>query len=386
MTKNKNLSIVFITNNWIPYGAGLVNSLQAFRVELERQGHTVTIITLDFLGPRSKKEKGILHIYCPLRFTYAENPIAVPLFPTKQINKIIYELKPDIIHSHHPFLLGISALKVAKKYNIPCIFTYHTLYEHYTHYVPFFQNILKKLVYARVQRYCNAVDGIITPSSIIEKILDKMGVKTPRVCIPSPLKQIYISQNNRQCGQSTRLHVQEKRMHLMTCSRFVKEKNIPFLIKMFAGLDHDMYTFTLVGYGIEYDALQKYAYSTLKLSQDMVQFVERPSLEKLLSLYNASDVFLFSSLSDTQGLVLAEAMACGLPVVSLDGPGQRDIVINGENGFLVHNKEEMQAAISLIANNPDLYQHLSCNARETAKQYCPEILTQKLVAFYRTFL
>ncbi len=387
MKENKNLSIVFITNNWDPFKAGVVSSIIAYRDELVRQGHAVTIVTLDFQGAREIAEEGVIRIFCPLKFTYRTIPFAIPLRSYTQIAHIIRKLQPDIIHTHHPFLLGKSGLKVAKDQKIPCIFTYHSLYDKYTHYVPLVpQHHLKTLVNKQVRAYCKRVDGIITPGRETERLLQDAGIETPYIVLPSPLQRMYVESNRMQSMQRIPFVVSNKPFHLMTCSRFVKEKNIPFLLDCFAGLDQQKFRLTLAGFGSELHALQEYAYGVLGFSPDAVQFVVHPESTLLKELYHAADLFLFSSLADTQGLVLAEAMSCGLPVVALDGPGQEDIVENGTNGFLVKNVAEMQTAIELIARDHELYSHLRINALETAKQYAPEVLTKKLVAFYRSFL
>ncbi len=387
MTANKHLSIVFITNNWAPFKAGVVSSINAYKEELIKEGHTVSLITLDFQGTYKKFEEGVIRIYCPIKFTYRGIPFAIPLSAYTQIASVIKTLQPDIIHCHHPFLLGKAGLKAAKAQSIPCIFTYHSLYDKYTHYVPLLpQHLLKKLVSKQVRAYCQRVDGIITPGSETERLLQEAAIETPRVLLPSPLQRVYVEHDRMQSMQRIPFGISNKPFHLMTCSRFVKEKNIPFLLDCFSRLDQHTFRFTLAGFGSELDALQKYAYGNLGLSSDVVHFVVHPESTLLKELYHTSDLFLFSSLADTQGLVLAEAMACGLPVVALDGPGQEDIVESGENGFLVKNTSEMQTAIEHIARDRELHQRMRGNALETAKRYAPEALTEKLVAFYRSFL
>ncbi|MGE0009856.1 MAG: glycosyltransferase [Candidatus Babeliales bacterium] len=384
MTENKNLSIVFITNNWIPFSAGVVSSITAFRQELMRQGHHVTVVTLDFKRSLHEPEDGVIRVYCPIKFSYKGIPLAVPLRADKQVRDIINKLQPDIIHSHHPFLLGISALKAAKTEKIPCIFTYHSLYEKYTHYIPMPQQLLKKLVRFRVKKYCKQVDGIMLPGKETKRLLIRDDITTPHIVLPSPLQEVYMRKRVQSVQRIHRAATQPFR--LMTCSRFVKEKNIPFLLECFARLDQTKFSFTLAGFGNELEALQTCAYQTFKLSPTTVKFAIKLPLEDLCALYAAHDLFIFSSLAETQGLVLAEAMVNGLPVVALNGPGQEDIIIHGENGFLVHNQKEMQQAIEHLAGDGDLHYRLRCNALETAKRYTPGFLTEQLVDFYRRFL
>ena len=153
---------------------------------------------------------------------------------------------------------------------------------------------------------------------------------------------------------------------------------------MFAQLpQQESYCLTLVGYGEHAKQLQEYAYHALQLPKERVQFVHKPPKEELLRYYSAADLFLFSSTTDTQGLVLAEAMACATPVVAIDGPGQRDIVRNGDNGFLVHSIQEMGVVVTRIAHDAALHKKLCCGAQETAHRYNPATITQQLIGLYK---
>jgi len=128
--------------------------------------------------------------------------------------------------------------------------------------------------------------------------------------------------------------------------------------------------------------LRSHAFDTLQLSRDRVQFVHKPPKKKLVRLYQDADLFVFSSQTDTQGLVLAEAMAAGTPVVALDGPGQRDIIANGKNGFLVENADQMLQKIILIAQSPDEHVRMQKHARQTARKYDPKLMLEQLLGVY----
>ena len=102
----------------------------------------------------------------------------------------------------------------------------------------------------------------------------------------------------------------------------------------------------------------------------------------LLKLYHTADLFIFSSQTDTQGIVLAEAMSQGLPVIALDGPGQRDIIINGINGFIIENAKQAATKIINIANNAELHKKLSSGACATAQHYHADSIIKQLLNFY----
>ena len=377
--EKKPLSIVFVTNNYKPYAGGVAKSIEVFRDALQKQGHIVYVITLDFLGKKTKKEERVFRIFSPIRFLYKKNRMAVPWLPHKTIKKLIHELKPDIIHAHHPFLLGQSALKAARSLHIPIVYTFHTMYERYTHYIPLPQFLVKRYVKNIVRSFCNIVDGIIVPSKAIRDHLQRSTIETYSVVIPSPIKPYFFETHD----TPQRLN---NYFSLITVSRFVKEKNIPFLLDLFSKLDQTRYRFTLVGYGAEQKNLERYAYKILGLSKDNVAFVHKPDPDTLRSYYDQADLFLFASTSDTQGLVLAESMARGTPVVALHGPGQKDIIVSGVNGFLINSQQEMINVIERIANNKELHAMMCKQAVQTANNYAPDSLAHRLTEFYREIL
>ena len=168
----------------------------------------------------------------------------------------------------------------------------------------------------------------------------------------------------------------------------VKEKNITALLDVAHTLiDHNVdFSLQLIGYGTDYEALQEYAYQKLTLPKERVSFVHKPPQSVIVQAYSDADLFLFSSSNDTQGLVLAEAMAGGTPVIAFDGPGQRDIIKQGENGFIVADEKEMAETIMHLSNNRKQLAALSEHAWQTAQAYQPERLSKRLVQFYRQIM
>lgn len=375
---DKKLSIVFVTNNYTPYQGGVVSSLMGHVEALQQEGHTVTLITLDFGG--QQYEPHVIRLNCFFRFRYKTNPMAVPLCAYNQIMGHLIAIKPDIVHVHHPFLLGQAALKGAKKLGIPLIFTHHTFYTQYLHYIPLPKSITRVITEYRVRSFCNAVHGIIAPGHDVLSYLTAKNIATPIRIIPSAIAPIFFKEK-----PDTPQHL-KKPVQLLTVSRFVKEKNIRFLLDVMTLLDPEGYQLTLVGYGSDFQALKAYAFDEKKLSLGHIRFVEKPSKLDLVRFYKKADIFVFSSLSETQGLVIAEAMAQGTPVIALDGPGQRDIIKDGYNGFLVQTRREMQDKIQRLAHDEALYQTLSGQAEKTAQGYARSHLTSQLVDFYYSLL
>lgn len=370
------MRILFVTNNYKPYSGGVVSSIDSSVQELKKCGHDVFIVTLTFLDCHDDPS-WVMRVPCPITFMYKKNHMAIPWRSRFMVSRIISQLCPDIIHVHHPFLLCVDALKIAKKRRIPIVFTYHTMYEHYAHYIPLPSYITKPIIKRIVISFCQLVDGIIAPSSSIKNYLRECDVKKMIDVIPSSLQPFFYPRNDaiKKCSAGDPFQI-------LVVSRFAKEKNIPFLLGVFASLKRHNVHLTLIGYGAEYESLKNHAFNVLKLSPSTVRFIHKPQKTVIVDHYHKADLFLFSSICDTQGLVLAEAMAGATPVLALDGPGQRDIIRDGYNGFIVKDAAEMIEKITLLANDSSLFVTMKKQAWQTASHYLPSILTGSLLRFY----
>lgn len=353
------LTIFLVTNNFHPYNAGVVKSIELLQSSLQEAGHTAFIIAPDFTNVPDENPF-IIRLYCPIKFKYYTKHMAIPWAATAQLVKLMGKYKPDIVHVQHPFLLGPAALTAARKNNIPVLFTYHSQYEAYSHYIPAPQQLVKKIVSITVKRFCNAVDGIIVPTTTIQTRIAGI-TKKPIAVIPTAIRKEFFDNTGR---------LPARPLKLLSVGRFEKEKNIPFLLRTLKLLKHQEFSFslTLAGFGSELESLKEFAFGTLQLPQNQLFFVDKPLHEQLLALYRTADLFVFASKTETQGIVLAEAMASGLPVIAVDAQGSNDIVVNGKNGFLVNTESEMAERVAQMQNH-HVYQLLSASAMQTAAQH-----------------
>jgi len=372
------MRIIFATNNYTPYSGGVVSSIQAMVDGLHHKKHEVIVVSLDFLGISHNDPHYVRRVKSPIRFFYKQNYMAIPWRPTQYMKQLVKSYRPDIMHVHHPFLLGISGLHAARSIDIPCVFTYHTLYEQYAHYLPVPQPISQQLIKYTVHNFCTSVNSIIVPSNAIKNHLHSQKILSPIEVIPSPLRTPFLSDFLNIISKDT-----QPFFELLTVSRFVPEKNIPFIFEIFKLLPTSI-RLTLVGYGADYENIQRLAFDIIKLPRNRIRFIHKPEQNDLLSLYRSSHLFLFSSKTDTQGLVMVEAMSQGLPVIAIDGPGQRDIIQNGMNGFIIDTAHQAATLIVNIMNNSPLYNHLSTGAYATSQKYHPHHITTQLINFYHT--
>lgn len=363
-----------VTNNYTPYSGGVVSSINAIVAQLQALGHEVIIITLDFIGDHQDPSY-VYRIKTCFKFTYRNNHMAVPWRARSQIQDILMQFDPDLIHVHQPFLLGPLAVTLGKKMCKKIIFTYHTLYQEYAHYVPAApRKLTQKCIDLLVASFCAQVDGIVAPTPGVKQLVPQVYNHKTQV-IPSPLQHEFLMP----------YYVPKAKkdyFSLLTIGRMVPEKNIPWLLRMFAGLDPLVFKFVLAGYGSHFEQLKTYAYHTLKLCQSSVIFIHRPTKTQMNELHKDADLFVFASQTDTQALVLAESMAHGTPIIALDGIGQRDIIKNGSNGYLVQSEAEMIGRIQQIRSDHDLHLVLQNNAYLTSKQYAPDAICKQLLYFY----
>lgn len=377
---DKKLTIFLVTNNYTPFSGGVVSTIDSYAQELRELGHRPIIITLNFTGSQLS-QSDIIRLWCPIRFLRDTNHMAIPWRPTHQIRELARLHKPDIIHTYHPFLLGASALKVGNELSIPVVFSYLTLYDQYLHYIPLPQCITKPIVLAIVNNFCAKVDALVVPGNSTKEYIQAQGVKRDIQVIPLSILPIFIHDT----FTLKKLNTNDR--HILLCvSRFAAEKNLYFLLDMFKQLEPNRFTLVLIGFGKLENALKHYAYDTLQLTHDDIIFIIQPSKQELCDWYAKATLFVFTSLSETQGLVIAEAMASSTPVVALNAPGIQDCVVNDKNGYMIHTQEEMASTIHSIIENPDLYAKLSYQAWLTSQDYYPKKRALKLIQLYTTLI
>lgn len=370
------MRIMLVSNNYTPYSGGVVSSLQATMQALHTHGHDPLLVTLSF-GHNPPDPSNVRRVTCPLQFNYRTNHLAVPWRPYQEILGLIDDFKPEIIHTHHPFLLGVAALRAAQKRSIPVIFTHHTQYAAYAHYVPLPAPWTQPVIRHLVSTYCARVDHIIAPSCGIKEMLVAQGITTPISVIASALKKPFIPQDPWVAKEI------RKDFKLVCVSRCAPEKNLPCLFELLAGLQDLPITLTIVGFGPLWQSLQDMAYQQYKFSHDQVIFIHKPSAAELKKQYQDTDLFVFPSQTDTQGIVLAEAFSCGTPVVALDGIGQRDCIVQGTNGFIAPSVNAMNNCIRTVYHDRALHQSLQKNAWQAAQGYLPDTIFEKLMTAYK---
>ncbi|MFZ2101157.1 MAG: glycosyltransferase [Oricola sp.] len=378
------MNIVMFTNTFTPHVGGVARAVSGLAAGLRTKGHNVLVVAPTFPGS-PEYEEGVIRIPAVQRF--AGSDFSVPLPVTMQLSAVLDEFQPDIVHTHHPFLLGDTALRVAAGRKIPAVFTYHTRYELYGHYVAQDSDVMKRLVLNLALGYCNLCDHVIAPSASIAEILERDGVRTPVSIIPSGIDCAKFAGGDAARARDL-LAIPRDAVVVGHVGRLAPEKNLGFLADALAVFldDNPAAYLIIVGDGPDRAAMDRTFRD--KGHGARVRFTGVLTGENLADAYTAMDIFAFSSFSETQGLVLAEAMASGTPVVALDAPGAREVVRDGENGRLLDGgasaRDFADALSSLARLSADERGKMRGTASETAEAFSSETALARTIALYES--
>ncbi len=325
------MNILMMTNTYFPLTGGLEKSIAAFSGEFRRRGHKVLIVSPEFKGSR-KKEYGVVRVPAIQNFNGTDFSVSLPI--PGLVSKLVDSFRPDIIHAHHPFLMGDMALRLAGQYQIPLIFTHHTLFEQYTDYFPLNTEAGKNFVIEMGTGYANLADHVIAPSESVRELLMERGVTSHVWVVPTGVN---IKAFARGAGAKFRRNMKIPAGAFVAgyAGRVAPEKNLEFLARAAADFlkKEKKAWFLAVGRGPSEGEMKKIFREAEVMGR--VRFAGVLRGQKLVDAYHAMDAFAFASQSETQGMVITEAMAAGVPVVALDGPGVREVVRDRKNGRLL---------------------------------------------------
>jgi len=376
------MNIVLLTNTFTPHVGGVARSVQAFREEYLRRGHRVLVVAPQFPNmPRD--ETDVVRVPAIQNFNASDFSVALP-FPAG-LQERLDRFQPDIIHSQHPFLLGMTAVRIARHRRLPLVFTHHTLYEDYTHYVPVESPALKRFVVELGTRYANLVDQVFAPSESIRELLVRRGVTTPITVVLTGVRLENFARGDGPAFRA-RHRIPEDAFTVGHLGRLAPEKNLGFLSKSvaeFMKLD-DRAVFAVVGGGPSEQSIRHtFAKTAIDDRLLLCGVLQNQALADALA---AMDVFVFASKTETQGMVLTEAMAAGTPVVALDAPGAREVVADKRNGRLVRDESTRAFSDALqwtASRSAPQTRGLVHSARATARMFSMPRCADAALACYR---
>ncbi|TGN40351.1 glycosyltransferase [Marinobacter confluentis] len=368
------LRIAMFTNNYLPFIGGVPLSIERLRQGLQTLHDSVLIVAPRYRD-QPKHEDNVLRVPSLLAMGEKREFRLANIF-LKRIRNRVRIFQPALIHVHHPFWLGSLGLFLGRVLRVPVIYTYHTRLEHYAHFVPLPGNLFRNLIsHALIKRFANKCDGVIVPTYSTEEYLRMIGVKSPTFVQPTGIEYQRFQAVSDEDVQRLResLNIGDETV-FVSVSRLSNEKNIDFMIDAIHSLrqrtDHP-FRFLMIGKGHQQERLQQ-RIDELDLGQHFTLVGPVPP-EDMATWYHLGDAFLFASKSETQGMVILEAMAAGLPVVAVRSSGIEDVVRQDFNGFKTPEKQDQWCdRVQQLLEDEALRSRLAKNALAFAADYSVE--------------
>ncbi|MCM1156521.1 MAG: glycosyltransferase [Roseburia sp.] len=357
------MKIAMMTNNYKPFVAGVPISIERLSAGLRADGHEVVVFAPDY--KEQIPEEDVVRYRALIKGIV--NGFSVPDSFDARIEKKFKEGNFDVIHVHHPLLIGWNALYLSRKYDVPLVFTYHTRYEQYLHYIK--ASFLQNLVPNYVNWFAGQCDVVFAPTPSMQDYLERIGVGTTLAVLPTGLAKESFETDDAKVLKLRRELLGEKKYLFCCVARLAKEKNLDFLLRAltrYKCIHAADFRLVIIGEGPYRDELCKLT-EELGLKDEVI-LAGKVANEKVKNYCKASDLFLFASLSETQGIVLLEAMAAGTPVLAVKASGVQDVVVNGKNGYMTHLSEiEYSNKLDAVLSGNRVY--LERGAIETARFY-----------------
>ena len=371
------MNILMLTNAYTPLVGGLTSSVRRWKESLEELGHTVKIVAPSY--DVMPEEEGVIRV--PSWKNVMNTPYSLP-FPFVALTlKSLHGFVPDVIHVHHPFLLGTAGLRLASTRHIPIVYTYHTRIEHYMHYVKGSQMVAGS-VQQTIAQFASLCDAVVVPSASMVPLLEEMGVQAPISVIPTAVDTAVFEKRDGRRFRGAQ-NIPADAFLVGFVSRLAPEKNPLFLMRsicLFLKRQPGAYA-AIAGDGPERTSMERIA--RRHGVQDRMRFTGTLTGTELADAYDAFSVFAFASKSETQGIVLAEALQTGTPIVALHATGSSDVVHHGRNGFLIkqESKESFAEGLARVALlSPNIYEKFRRASFQEGEHFAPSLCAHKLAS------
>jgi 1,2-diacylglycerol 3-alpha-glucosyltransferase len=377
------MRVLFVSDVYFPRVNGVSTSIRTFRTDLAQLGSPTTLVAPAYPGAPEDADATVIRVPSG----------SVPLDPEdrrfhggalrKALNRDL-AARVDLVHIHTPFIAHYAAVRFAREHGLPVVATYHTFFEDYLHhYVPILPRGIGRFIARRFTlSQCRDVAALISPSAPMRDALLDYGVTAPIEVLPTGLPaEAFIRGDGQRFRQQFNLPAHTPL--LVYVGRVAHEKNIDFLLRMFVRVRQRRpdALFVIAGEGPAREGLTRLA-RELGVAQSVrfIGYLDRRT--DLPDCYAAGDVFVFASRTETQGLVLLEAMAQGTPVVSTAELGTRSILTPGCGATVVPEQEEAFAAA--VADTLQLPRDAPCRAqvRAHAETWASQAMARKLLMFY----
>ncbi len=367
------MRIGFFTECYRPIVNGVVASIDALRDGLCAHGVDVTTVAPHF--PRFVDEgRGVVRVPSLPLPTQTAYRLCVPYLNADDRRRV---RGIDLVHAHSPFVTGWMGASYARRHRIPLVFTYHTRLDAYAHYAPFDRGTTERAMVELTRVYANWSDAVIVPTNAMQNRLRELGVNVPISVVPSAIDVERFAAGRRSALVRARLGVEDDGPLALIVSRLGVEKNVELALDALP-LCPEL-RLAVVGEGPHRAALEERA-RRLGIAE-RVRFAGTFPRERLPDVYASADAFVFPSTTETQGLVLAEALAAGLPVVAAESDASRD-VLAGAGRLVAPDPQAFAGAIraALAAGHDQSAVHLAFS------RFTVEMQTRRILELYREVL
>jgi len=372
------MRIGFFTDTYTPQINGVVTSICLFKAALEARGHEVYVFapTPEHAedGERTVRFRSMPFAFQPeMRFA---SPLSIEALKVSDAAEL------DIVHSHDPFSIGIFGMSVARRRKIPYIHTYHTLYPEYVHYV--WETRLTKRLAERLSRdFCQQCSSIVAPSTKVERYLREWGVTVPIDVIATGIDVERYSTMDSARVEKLRasLALRPEERVLLFVGRLGREKNVEMLLRSLWHTHLCNIRLVIAGDGPHREYLEELV-DELDL-RSRVSFLGYLQRDDAIAAYHLAHAFAFASTTETQGLVIGEAMAAGLPVVAVEDHAVEDFVISGRTGLIVPGRpEDLAHAFDELLGNDESRGAMANASRERAVHFSIQHQAERLENHY----
>ncbi|PID51975.1 MAG: hypothetical protein CR972_04225 [Candidatus Moraniibacteriota bacterium] len=376
------MKIAIFTNNYLPNPYGVSTSVEGFRLSLIKKGHTVYVFAPEWFERVTKDEKNIFRYPAIKAPTKIDFSLVVPF--SSYIDAQIAEMDFDIIHAQHPNLLGITAKRWARKKSIPLVFTWHSLYDRYAHYMPFVpEKISAHIAMKNAASFAKQADCIIAPTDAITSLIKKVGVNSHRInVVESGVdEKLFANPNGKNIRRKHK--IADNAIVLVTVSRLTEEKNVLFLAKQVANVlaQNDNIVFLCCGEGDQKCEMKKIFIEEGVL--DKVIFTGKIARDVVKNYLAAGDIFVYASTSETQGTIVTENMYIGRPIVGVGINGVGSLIEDEKSGLLTKEDDSFSYNIQRLIDDETLRNRIGKESYVIAREkYTSDKCAEKLFSVY----
>lgn len=385
------MHILMISDVYFPRVNGVSTSIQTFRRNLHAMGHRTTLIAPAYEAADHEEatdESTIIRIPSRTVIVDKEDKM-MHRRPIRDLIPQLQDMQIDLVHIQTPFVAHYEGVYIAKALNVPSVSSYHTFFEEYFYnYIKWLpKSWLRYAARAFSRSQCAQVDALLVPSKPMHDVLRQYGIDNTIHILPTGLELSLFDQG---CGEAFRdqYQIAQDRPCIAFVGRVAHEKNISFLLDVFKKIHESLPStlFIIAGDGPALASLKKQ--SQQSGTAENIKFVGYLNRQgDLQSCYKAADAFVFASRTETQGLVLLEAMACGTPVVSTATMGTKDVMRHGDGGLIAEEDiDHFAEQVMSLLNDQTLRQDMQTKALAYAKEWSQESMTKRLIQHYETLI